>query len=147
MTAGTTPKLGSRFEAPTIFKAVAMLTFLLGAVLHSLNIILGPQRFLRDVFSPHVEVVFALLMIIASVSGWLSWKRFTGSRWMRVVYGFALVLITLSIPIHVRSVVIWSTGWVGSFPKYYSHVEVPMFLALVVLVSRLRFHGPSHGDH
>jgi hypothetical protein len=80
------------------------------------------------------------------VSGWLSWKRFTGSPWMRVVYGFALVLITLSIPIHVRSVVIWSTGWVGSFPKYYSHVEVPMFLALMVLVSRLRFHGPPHGD-
>ncbi len=125
---------------------MAILTFLLGAVLHSLNIILGPQRFLRDVFSPRVEVVFAMLMIIASVSGWMSWKRFTGNPWMRVVYGFALVLITLSIPIHVRSVVIWSTAWVGSFPKYYSHVEVPMFLALMVLVSRLRFHGPPHGD-
>jgi hypothetical protein len=138
-----TPEFGSCFAAPTVFKAAAMLTLLMGAVLHSLDIILGKQRFLRDVFSPQVEVVFSGLMIIASTAGWMSWRHFTGSRWMRVVYGFSLVLITLSIPIHVRSVVIWSTGWVGSFPKYYSQVEGPMFFALMVLVSRMRFHGPA----
>jgi len=58
-----------------------------------------------------------------------------------LVYWFALILITLSIPIHVRSVVIWSTAWVHAFPKYYSHVETPMFLALAYAVTRFRFRG------
>jgi len=60
------------------------------------------------------------MMIVAAISGWVSLKRLSSRGLLRVVYWFALILITLSIPIHVRSVVIWSTAWVHAFPKYYS---------------------------
>src|SRR5207248_2994864 len=56
--------------------------------------------------------VFAVMMIVAAISGWMSLKRLSSRGLLRVVYWFALILITLSIPIHVRSVVIWSTAWV-----------------------------------
>ena len=48
-----------------------------------------------------------------------------------------LVLITLSIPIHLRSVIAWSTQYL--FPPAYSIVEIPMFLGLAYVVTRLRF--------
>jgi hypothetical protein len=64
------------------------------------------------IFSPRVEIVFAVTMIVAAISGWMSLIRLANRGLLRVVYWFALILITLSIPIHVRSVVIWSTTWV-----------------------------------
>ena len=79
------------------------------------------------------------MMIVAAISGWMSLKRLSSRGLLRVVYWFALILITLSIPIHVRSVIIWSTAWAPAFPKYYSHVEAPMFLALTYAVTRFRF--------
>ena len=50
-----------------------------------------------------------------------------------------LMLITLSIPIHLRSVIVWSTQYIALFPPAYSMVEIPMFLGLAYLVTRLRF--------
>ena len=130
-------------DAPAIFKTTAMVTFLSGALLHTSHIVLGDERFLRDVFSPWVEAVFAPLMIVATIAGWMSWKRFAGTKLGRFAYGFALVFITISIPIHVRSVVIWSTAWVHAFPMWYSIAEVPLFLFLFWTVKRLRFGARS----
>jgi hypothetical protein len=126
-------------DAPSWFKITAMIVFALGAMLHGSNVVLGPDRFLQEVFLPPVEVGFSLLMLIASIAGWMSWPRFHGSRAMRVAYGFALVFITISVPIHVRSVAIWNTSWAASFPKYYSHAEIPLFLALIWLTTQFRF--------
>jgi hypothetical protein len=122
-----------------IYKGSAMVTFVCGAALHSTNLALGPDRLVREVFTPSVEIFFAALMIFTSIAGWSVWKKFEGSRFTRVFYGFTLVFITLSIPIHVRSVVTWSTRWVHAFPRWYSVAEVPLFVVLTWGVSRLRF--------
>ncbi|HRI67113.1 MAG TPA: hypothetical protein PK156_22870 [Polyangium sp.] len=126
-------------DAPSWFKVTATIVFSIGALLHGSNVVFGPERFLRDIFVPSVEVIFSLLMTIATIAGWMSWSRFTGGRAMRFAYGFALVFITISVPIHLRSVFIWSTSWAASFPKYYSHAEIPLFLALIWLTSQFRF--------
>jgi hypothetical protein len=115
----------------------------MGVALHLTNVIIGPDRLVAEVFSPGVEIVFSFMMIAAAASGWLSLKRLINRGAMRVVFWFALVMITLSIPIHLRSVVLWSTAWVHAFPKYYSHVEVPMFLGLAYAVARFRFRDAS----
>jgi len=138
-TAITAPAPIQAVDAPSWFKVTAMIVFTIGALLHGSNVVFGPERFLRDIFVPSVEVIFSLLMIIATIAGWMSWSRFTGSRAMRIAYGFALVFITISVPIHLRSVFIWSTNWASSFPKYYSHAEIPLFLALIWLTNRFRF--------
>jgi hypothetical protein len=113
----------------------------MGFALHLTNVVIGPDRLLATVFSPRVEIVFAVMMIVAAISGWMSLRRLSSRGVLRVVYWFALVMITLSIPIHVRSVIIWSTAWARAFPKYYSHVETPMFLALAYAVTRFRFRN------
>ena len=133
-------------DAPSWFKITAMIVFALGALLHGSNVVLGPDRFLHEVFLPPVEVGFSLLMIIASIAGWMSWPRFHGSRAMRIAYGFALVFISISVPIHLRSVAIWNTSWAASFPKYYSHAEIPLFLALIWLTSQFRFVSPARSS-
>ena len=126
-------------RAPFVYRVTAVCVFLMGFALHLTNVVIGPDRLVAKVFSPRVEIVFAVMMIVAAISGWMSLKRLSSRGLLRVVYWFALILITLSIPIHVRSVIIWSTAWVHAFPKYYSHMETPMFLALAYAVTRFRF--------
>lgn len=138
-TSSLAPTSNHVVDAPSWFKVTAMIVFTIGALLHGSNVVFGPERFLRDIFLPSVEVIFSLLMIIATIAGWMSWSRFTGSRAMRIAYGFALVFITISVPIHLRSVFLWSTSWAASFPKYYSHAEIPLFLALIALTSKFNF--------
>ena len=107
-------------RAPFVYRVTAVCVFLMGFALHLTNVVIGPDRLVAKVFSPRVEIVFAVMMIVAAISGWMSLKRLSSRGLLRVVYWFALILITLSIPIHVRSVVIWSTAWVHAFPKYYT---------------------------
>ena len=126
-------------KPPFVYRIAAVCVFLMGFALHLTNVVIGPDRLVATVFSPWVEILFAVLMIVAAISGWMSLKRLSSRGLLRVVYWFALILITLSIPIHLRSVVIWSTAWALAFPKYYSHVEAPMFLALAYAVTRFRF--------
>jgi len=128
-------------RAPLVYRITAICLFLMGFALHLTNVIIGPDRLIATVFSPRVEIVFAALMIVAAISGWMSLTRLSNRGLFRVIYWVALLLITLSIPIHLRSVVIWSTAWVHAFPKYYSHVEAPIFLALACAVTRFRFRG------
>jgi hypothetical protein len=128
-------------RAEFVYKLTAICVFLMGFALHLTNVIIGPDQLVAKVFSPRGEIIFAALMIVAAISGWISLKRLSSRGLLRVVYWFALVLITLSIPIHVRSVVIWSTAWVHLFPKLYSQVEAPMFLALAYAVTRFRFRS------
>jgi hypothetical protein len=126
-------------SAPSVFRVTAVVVFLMGFALHLTNVVIGPERLVAHVFSPAVEIAFAVMMIVAALSGWMSLKNLESQGALRLVYWFALLMITLSIPIHVRSVVIWSTAWVRAFPKYYSHVETPMFLALAWAMTRVRF--------
>ncbi|TCV97632.1 hypothetical protein EC912_101649 [Luteibacter rhizovicinus] len=131
------PKVG--LWAPGVYKITAIAIFLMGATLHPLNVVIGPDRFLAEVFSPGVDGIFALMMIVGAVTGWMSLKHLTSHGFIRVFYWIALLMITVSIPIHVRSVILWSTAWVHAFPKHMSHVEAPMFLVFAYGVTQFRF--------
>src|SRR5438067_8736133 len=103
-------------RAAFVYKLSACCVFLMGFALHLTNVVIGPDRLVASVFTPRVEIAFASMMVVAAISGWMSLKRLASHGALRVVYWFALVMITLSIPIHVRSVVIGSTAWVHAFP-------------------------------
>lgn len=55
-----------------------------------------------------------------------------------------MFMLIVSVPIHLRTAVTWSTGYLTAFPTWYSIVEIPMFLVLVLMVSRLRFGGAQN---
>jgi hypothetical protein len=73
----------------------------------------------------------------------MSWRRYSGGRAGRFLYGFAMLILIVSVPIHFRTLLTWSTDYIRAFPFWYSAIEVPMFLALSYLVTRLRLDGGS----
>jgi len=125
--------------APQLFRATAAVIFLTGAVLHSARLVVGPERLSTEYLTPPVDGAFGLFMLISAIAGWLSIRRFTGGPALRAGFLFALIVITFSIPIHLRALVVWSTEYIAVFPPWYSAAEIPMFLGLAYLVTRLPF--------
>ena len=62
-------------RAPFVYRVTAVCIFLMGFALHLTNVVIGPDRLVATVFSPQVEIVFAVMMIAAAISGWMSLKR------------------------------------------------------------------------
>jgi uncharacterized membrane protein len=121
-----------------LFRATAVLIFLTGAILHSVRLLIGVERLTSHYLTPPVDGFFGFLMLVCAVAGWLSFRHFTGSSLVRAGLIFCLVLMTVSVPIHLWSLVVWGTRHFESAPPWYSAAEIPMFLGLAYLVSRLR---------
>jgi hypothetical protein len=140
MTPPTRTGLAS-IDAPKVYRATAIIIFLIGAGIHSLRLMIGPERLSDEYFTPPVDGAFGLLMLVSAVAGWRSFRRFSGSPALRVAFLVGLVMITISIPIHLRALAVWSTRYIVHFPAWYSVAEIPLFLCLAYLVTRLRFRG------
>jgi hypothetical protein len=125
--------------APGTFKATAVLTFASGFVLHVTRLIIGVDDLVRYVVTPPVDIAFGLVMAIAAVAGVLSWRRYSGTRAGRIVFGFMVLILIASIPLHLKTAINWSTDYLRMFPSWYSAAEVPMFLALAWIAARLKF--------
>jgi uncharacterized membrane protein len=138
MTTPTRTGLAS-IDAPKVYRATATVIFLIGVALHSLRLMIGPERLSDKYFTPPVDGAFGLLMLVSAAAGWLSFRRFTGSRALRVAFLIGLAMITISIPIHLRGLAVWSTHYIVNFPAWYSVAEIPLFLCLAYVVTRLRF--------
>ena len=125
--------------APQLFKVAASLTFAVGVLLHCARLVLGFDRLIGEYFTPPVDIAFGVLILIAAVLGVMSWRRYSGGRAGRIFYGFAMFLLIISVPIHFRTALTWSTDYIRAFPAWYSVIEVPMFLAMSIVVTRLKF--------
>lgn len=132
---------GSSAWVPRLFKAAASVTFALGVAIHAGRIIMGPEPFVHEVFTPPVDIAFAFLILIAAIFGLLSWRRYSGGRAARVGYAFAMLILVVSVPLHFRTLLTWNTDYMLVFPFWYSAIEVPMFLGLSYMVTRLKFDG------
>ena len=128
-------------RAPTVFKAMAIATFAFGAAIHTLRLIIGIDGIVAHVLTPAVDVAFGAFILGTAAAGLMSWRRYSGGKLGRAGYAFAMFMLIVSVPIHLRTVVTWSTAYLTAFPTWYSIVEIPMFLGLVLMVSRLRFGG------
>jgi hypothetical protein len=132
-------RVPSRRLAPTIFKASAAGVFALGALIHTGRMIVGLEQWTRDYFTPPVDIAFGALIIIPAVTGLLAWRHYTGGWGGRAIYAFAMLLLQISVPLHLRTMFTWSTEYLNAFPFWYSAIEVPMFLALSFAMTRLKF--------
>ena len=134
---------GGSAWAPQMFKVAASVTFALGAVIHTGRMIMGIEPWVREVFTPPVDIAFAVIILTAAIPGLLSWRRYSGGRAGRVGYAFAMLLLVVSVPLHFRTLFTWSTDYLMVFPLWYSAIEVPMFIGLSYMVTRLQFDGGS----
>jgi hypothetical protein len=134
--------VGGRFR-PAVFKATASGVFALGALIHLGRMIVGLERWQQEVFTPPVDIAFGLVIIVPAVAGVLSWRLYSGGWPGRIVFGFAMFLLIVSVPLHLRTLLTWSTEYLLAFPFWYSAVEVPMFAALSYAMTQLRFSVPT----
>jgi hypothetical protein len=126
-------------KAPSLFKAMATATFAFGAVIHALRLIIGIDAIVAHVLTPAADVAFGIFIAGTTIVGLMSWPHYSGGKAARVGYAFAIFFLVVSVPIHLRTAVTWSTDYLKTFPAWYSVIEIPIFLALVLLVTRLRF--------
>lgn len=121
-------------------KYAAAATLVTGIYLHVTSLLIGRDLFLQHVLTPRFDMLFAVLMTYAGLSGWLAWKRVIHSGlWHRVMYGFLIVYFTASIPLHAQAFIRGSTDFFRLFPEGYSLVSLPLMIALLVFVWRLKF--------
>jgi hypothetical protein len=122
-----------------LFKVTATLTFALGVAIHATRLVIGVDRLVRDFVTPAADIAFSILMLVAAVAGVLSWRRYSGGRAGRILFGFMVLVLIGSLPLHFRTWVTWSTDFLQVFPVWYSAAEVPMFAALAWMAARLKF--------
>lgn len=131
-----------RLDAPLLFKTSAACMFALGALVHIGRMIAGIELWQQHVFTPPVDIAFGLLAAVPAVSGMLAWRHYRGGRGLRLVYGFAMFMVIISVPLHLKTIFTWSTEYLLAFPFWYSAVEVPMFIGLSYAMTRLQFGRP-----
>jgi hypothetical protein len=128
-----------------LFRALTLVTLWTGAVLHISSLPLGRERFVEVMLTPLFDAVFAIPMTLAGVVGWLLLPRaIFRARWERVVYVAMLLYLTLSIVIHLRTLVTWDTSYVLAFPSWYSLPILVLFGLLTAFTIRQRFR-PAAG--
>jgi hypothetical protein len=125
--------------APALFKAASAITFALGCVIHIGRIIVGREEWVRQFFTPPVDIAFGGLILIAAIPGLMSWGRYAGGRAGRIGYGFAMFMLIISVPLHLKTIFTWDTTYLIVFPYWYSAIEVPMFAALSYMATQLKF--------
>jgi hypothetical protein len=128
-------------NAPTAFKALASLTFAIGVVIHTLRVIIGVENIVRYVMTPPADVAFGVVILAATIPGILSWRRYSGGLGQRVLYGFMMFILIISVPLHLATIMTWSTEYLTNFPVWYSVAEIPMFTALAYFAQKLKFDG------
>jgi hypothetical protein len=122
------------------FRGLTLLTLATGAVLHGSSLPLGREAFIKVLFTPQFDAVFAIPMTAAGILGWVLYRRavFT-AWWQRVVYIAMLLYFTLSIFIHARTLFTWDTSYVLAFPSWYSLPIFVVFFGLGIFTIRQRF--------
>ncbi|MEW6682460.1 MAG: hypothetical protein AB1451_06000 [Nitrospirota bacterium] len=129
----------SRNSIPSMFRSIAMLIFSLGVFMHAGSLVVGREPFAHGVMVPALDVAFGVLVAVGAILGLLAWRRYTGGRALRWVYGFAMFMLLISVPIHLKTLFTWNTDYLLAFPLWYSAIEVPMFVGLVYAMGRLQF--------
>src|SRR5262245_51038179 len=128
-------------SAPQLFKILSATTFIAGACIHTGRVIVGREPWVREYFTPPVDIAFGSLILAAAIPGVMSWRRYSGGRGGRFLYGFAMLMLLVSIPLHLKTLFTWSTDYLIVFPVWYSLIEIPMFLLLAFAMTRLQFDG------
>lgn len=134
------PSIRERWHCSYGFKATAILAICVGILIHSTTLLIGRERFQEFIYTPLFDLFFTLLMSYAAVAGWISWRRVLHPyRVHRVLYGLIVSYFTLSVIVHIRGLIAWDTSYIDAFPAYYSLYLLPILLAILTFLWRLRF--------
>jgi hypothetical protein len=90
----------------------------------------GLEDFLTKVYTPGVDLVLFIPMLVTALCMVIFWRRVRHERrWRSIVYWIIETYVWASVPIHLRSQLLQSNDFVFAFPGWYS-VALQPWLAL-----------------
>lgn len=123
-----------------IFKGFTLLTLATGLCLHGSSLLMTREHFVETIFTPQFDVVFAIPMSIAGLTGaWLYRRAVFAALWQRLVYLFLCAYFLISIVLHVRTWFTWDTSYVLAFPWFYPYVAMTLMVLLGLFTIQQRF--------
>jgi hypothetical protein len=122
------------------FRYAALATLIMGMYLHVTSLFIGRDLLRQYILTPEFDMLLAIPMTYAGIVGWISWKQVSLDRgWKKFFYGFILVYFTISIPIHLQTLLTWSTAYINAFPSWYSYPILALMTLMLVFVWNLRY--------
>ncbi|HMV41528.1 MAG TPA: hypothetical protein PK079_05135 [Leptospiraceae bacterium] len=108
---------------------------ILGMILHTSAVITGHKYFYEKIFIPETDVVFFILI---SLGGTLAFLGQVRNRYKNIKLWigslFVSIYFLISIPVHAKTMITWSTDHFKIFPEIYSLFILPIqgiFLLIV----------------
>jgi hypothetical protein len=128
---------------PGVFHVASVVTLATGIVLHGSRLFVGPEAFSRTIFTPLVDSIFAVPMIIAGVAMLMLWRRaILPSLPEKIVYGFVTIFFLGSMVLHARTILTWDTSYVNVFPSWYP-ILAAIYLGLMCAFCATRTFTPA----
>jgi hypothetical protein len=140
-----TPEIASGRGA--VFRLSALATLGTGMALHASSLALGREVFIETIFTPTFDAIFAIPMTIAGIAAiWLYRSAVFPALWQRLVYIFVAFYFTISIFIHLSTILTWDTSYVLNFPAWYPVAALTIMVSLSVFVIRQRFRPAAERE-
>jgi hypothetical protein len=112
----------------------AGLVFLTGVAIHLTALIIGRDKFLRYVFTPLFDSIFAIPMAFAGIAGIVLWKNVRFDKtWKKISYRIGMFYLIASIPLHIKTIITQDTTYINKFPETYSYFIIPVMLFFSLL--------------
>lgn len=120
-----------------IYAVIATVIF--GIYLHVSSIVFGRDLVLQHLFTPLVDMFFAIPMTWGAI-GLIAYRKAVNiaNFFSKIVYLFTTVLFTLSVPLHAYTFFSQSTAYIKVFPWWYSYAEVPVFVIILIVFLSLK---------
>lgn len=107
----------------------ASIVFLTGAIIHTISLIIGREKFLQYIFTPIFDSIFGIPMAYAGIMGiFFRKKLFPKPLWKRIFYVIGVFYLLISIPLHIQTIITQDTTYITKFPEEYSYFVIPIML-------------------
>ena len=124
----------------TLLKPMVAAVLLTGIYLHTSRLVFGPQLVLEHLLTPKFDIVFVVPMTLAMLLLWAGlWQLNFSTPAMRVVYIVIAFYFTISVPVHVRTMLAGNVEQFKVFPGWYSLVILPVLVSMLALILKVRF--------
>ncbi|PYE53877.1 hypothetical protein [Deinococcus yavapaiensis] len=122
------------------FRWAALITLAAGLLLHGSSLALGREAFIATIFTPKVDLLLAVPMVVATFTGWRMLRSALHPHlWGKALHVLLLVYFTISIPVHLQTLIRGDTRYVLGFPEWYSVPILGLLSAFAAFILSLRF--------
>lgn len=112
------------------------IALVLGMALHGSAILAGRVLFYGKVFTPALDLLFVPFITLGGILG--LWGHFSSEnepRGLRLAGLLVSLYFLISIPLHAKTLLTWSTAHFAVFPEIYSLFIIPIQLLFLLIVA------------